>query len=332
VFRCSTIAATIRNSYPSLVDALHNYLQVRLAISQTDQAEKTQQVRIIANIFARANVVCGWLGEHADNSEYFLRHKIGTDLTLSPKWMAAAERFWSRAYWNRTWITQEIAVAQRLIMVCGNIEMPWEQLMYRLRLPFEHPIAGRIHSLVNQRQISTPTYDIWAAARTFRTTNCRDPRDHVYALLSLAKQAPGDPDLPADYTISTLQMYLNLFEIRSHYLHAGFPLAEFFAQMHSIDRSWDLSTLLTSIQEGIDADHDGGMGWQRFQRHEKQGDKFIPVSLQDVLARTEKGKCMYYFDSEEGKYQYVDLSKWYPQWKPPMKDRFRRKMLPPALR
>ena len=73
---------------------------------------------------------------------------------------SAWQAFVRRSYWGRTWIIQEIALAQRLIVHCGPNSMDWKDLVdarldARVRVVDdgeEEPVAGSIWGSLQHNQ------------------------------------------------------------------------------------------------------------------------------------------------------------------------------------
>lgn len=83
-----------------------------LCISQTDLREKEQQVRMIGQIFASAERVLVWLGEHADGSEKLFDTR---DWRCPPGQQHGARRDWKQKLLDiksETEITQEASRAR----------------------------------------------------------------------------------------------------------------------------------------------------------------------------------------------------------------------------
>jgi hypothetical protein len=122
-----------------------------ICINQANDLEKTQQVQMMKDIYAKAFSVRAWLGrateqdaagfallrtiydQHGhyskDSTRLFmedltrpLRHdtlqELGLPLLQDPQWRATADILW-REYFRRIWIVQEILVAQRCTIRCG---------------------------------------------------------------------------------------------------------------------------------------------------------------------------------------------------------------------
>lgn len=129
-----------------------------LCITQTDLAEKAQQVQMIGAIFAAARRVLVWLGEHADGSEELFhdwRHQQPEELAagrgaslkdwgrrllqlqpadpkdeeaeLARAWTWV--KFFHRAYWRRTWIVQELRLAREIVVHVGGDVASWADLI-----------------------------------------------------------------------------------------------------------------------------------------------------------------------------------------------------------
>jgi Heterokaryon incompatibility protein (HET) len=205
-----------------------------LCISQTDLDEKAQQVSIIGSIFSRAQRVRAWVGQHKDDSRLLFDRKVKTDLDH----LLACHYFMFRSYWSRTWIIQEITLAQAVVVHCGSDSQPWEELFGHLnptsngsydRFRELHETDSRVKDYLmhfesrirplhirrgfdprkNDRN-TDPTAalgDFSALLWSFRESQCCDPLDKVYALLSLSTK---DMELRPDYTLTPVQLFMKL--------------------------------------------------------------------------------------------------------------------------
>lgn len=104
-----------------------------LCVDQTNIDEKAVQVLRMATVFGQADLVAVWLGKaeegssdmmdmfsSPENAKYSL--SIINDPALRSGWKKAAQlaRFLQRPYWRRVWIVQEIVVAKRVVIFCGE--------------------------------------------------------------------------------------------------------------------------------------------------------------------------------------------------------------------
>ena len=107
-----------------------------LSISQNDNAEKGRQVGMMSDIFGSAVQVLVWTGEHADNSQkLFVREsddeRRGRQAAkdLDQRHRDVWEAFLDRPYWTRLWVVQEIALAESILVCCGESSIKWDDLV-----------------------------------------------------------------------------------------------------------------------------------------------------------------------------------------------------------
>jgi hypothetical protein len=114
-----------------------------ICINQYDVEERSLQVRIMHLIYSKADEVVVYVGEaekgEAEIVKAILRRASlinGQNTTTrelklfdlnSGDW-AALRNFFNQDYWARVWIIQEVAVAQRVIVLYGGINLPWHDV------------------------------------------------------------------------------------------------------------------------------------------------------------------------------------------------------------
>ncbi|GAB1317159.1 Heterokaryon incompatibility protein-domain-containing protein [Madurella fahalii] len=120
----------------------------QLCINQSDNAEKVVQVAMMDRVYSQASTVVSWLGEgdsHTEGAARLLGKLAGIPRstisrpdfdvaqfvkdTPSGDWLALGA-FLARPYFRRAWIVQEIAMAGRLLVVCGEHVVSWEDLVH----------------------------------------------------------------------------------------------------------------------------------------------------------------------------------------------------------
>lgn len=135
---------------PNLRDALRRLRQPRstriiwidaICIDQKSADEKSVQVPLMEKIYTRAERVIAWLGEETFDSGMaldFIPHltKIA-EVNNKSNWLSHLERdeflrkmmslvhLFSRPWWRRMWIIQEVALAPHVLLVCGSRQIPW---------------------------------------------------------------------------------------------------------------------------------------------------------------------------------------------------------------
>ncbi|KAG7284225.1 hypothetical protein NEMBOFW57_010589 [Staphylotrichum longicolle] len=125
-----------------------------ICINQTDNVEKAHQVAGMGDVYSCADRVLVWLGEAADDSDlacdllpelndrvWAVREKVGAWRALSeeevaslglvpaddPLWKAVL-LLYSRPWFQRLWIVQEIVLARECLFLCGKKKVEWNVL------------------------------------------------------------------------------------------------------------------------------------------------------------------------------------------------------------
>ncbi|WZH43018.1 heterokaryon incompatibility protein-domain-containing protein [Fusarium acuminatum] len=193
-----------------------------LCIDQSFHGERNQQVRIMGDIYKSARQVVVWLGEAADDSHLVFEHlEDDTIEDAFPNYPVPTEekhRAWNslvkRPWFFRTWVIQEIALARRAIVMCGDNSTLWRNIDQSWKPDFsggakglstvhsspgdkpDHPLAGfdpdshawRLRLL----DFGSDPMQILRYSRVCQTT---EVRDRIYGILGLFK--PGF--IPVDY-------------------------------------------------------------------------------------------------------------------------------------
>ncbi|KAF9778519.1 hypothetical protein IL306_003971 [Fusarium sp. DS 682] len=206
-----------------------------LCINQSVHGERNQQVRIMGDIYKSASQVVVWLGDAADDSHLVFQHLIDEDIAegepdhyrvllehhSAP--LEAKRRAWNalvkRPWFFRTWVIQEIALAKRAVIMCGehstlwrNVDESWKpdfsggakglsSVRTAPRNTTDHPIEGfdpDIHAWrLRLLKFGSDPMSILRYSRVCQTTEIRDK---VYGILGLFEPGfiPVDYELPVD--------------------------------------------------------------------------------------------------------------------------------------
>jgi hypothetical protein len=212
-----------------------------ICIDQEDDNERGAQVALMGQIFGKADTVLCWLGEptaHRISALKLLQslsdkveHYIDMDPT-SWAWTwtwdgpvdgidvasvvasaseAHIEALYDSPWFTRLWITQEVSLARRPVLLCGESSIDWKDFEVASRVLARclkgHATAISFASMNNAgslmgsrtryhlitRQLETKPLLIeldthWSLGRIAwesRHQHCKDDRDRVYAVLSL---------------------------------------------------------------------------------------------------------------------------------------------------
>jgi hypothetical protein len=146
---------------------------------------------------------------------------------------AALENLFSRPYWKRIWIVQEITNAHSVEIHCGSNSLSWQTIdrielnkktIKDISLPLRTVerytslfAKGAIRRIMNQRKwtrhyirsqgLEHSSTSFLNLLERFRDFNCTDPRDKIYALLGLASIDKNMPLPKPDYSKSVSEVY-----------------------------------------------------------------------------------------------------------------------------
>ncbi|KAK0719203.1 heterokaryon incompatibility protein-domain-containing protein [Lasiosphaeris hirsuta] len=212
-----------------------------VCINQDDTDERCHQVQLMARIYASARSVLVYIGEGSTESSETV-NLLALGLSLAGKEAAVTALLASPYFW-RVWVLQEIALARKATLICGDASIPWPNFAKQIRElphfgkmafdalltrpPPHHTYGGfgdqgaRWATLRDEaRQISGVPLALSFEAPKFRSIEelprlldlssfceATDPRDKVYALLGLATGTEGYGFLP-DYDTDLEHVYV----------------------------------------------------------------------------------------------------------------------------
>lgn len=159
-----------------------------ICINQRDEREKSQQVRAMDEVYSNAVVVSTWLGfQRPPNWMQWREPGVKTfehyDWFLPEYVLEIAER----EYWSRMWIVQELVLARRIRVHVSDKNFNFDELAWEVREMQKSDDDGDFRQLlahVNARDsdFKQPLHELLLR---FKNCKCSDPRDKVFALLSL---------------------------------------------------------------------------------------------------------------------------------------------------
>ena len=223
--RCGDQLVTVpENLYDALrhlryTDRVRTLWVDAICINQVDTVEKSVQIRIMADIYEKAQAVLVWIGKEDDETEQaFLEARRlaaaqrapNTELPTSQKisynpddhespFSGIAKGFLSifrRDWFKRIWVIQEVSVCRKVNVICGPLIIDWEDLMAVL---VATAVPGTVFD--GWRKAS---YAIFEQRKDFDKSNRPDlsllivrhqdslatkAEDKIYALLGLASDA-----------------------------------------------------------------------------------------------------------------------------------------------
>jgi hypothetical protein len=209
-----------------------------ISVNQADLDERSRQVSLMASLYSHARTVIVWLGPEAQDSGVafsfieLLSKTVFADwldlsitcLTDDERWadkelpppfgdkeLVALQHIFNRPWFERLWVWQEVRLGgERAMVQCGDRLLKWPNFPNAL-LWFnrQHVIAHRhlYKPSLGALCICNPrSYSLCGFLAQARTLKCQDPRDKVFAVLSL----PGPQSLlyvHVDYSKRTSEVY-----------------------------------------------------------------------------------------------------------------------------
>ena len=214
-----------------------------MAINQMDENERNEQVKIMGHIYRHARRVVVWLGLEADNSNIaisaleHLGHQIEASkdfwLFVSPD--AADKEVWNpqvplpfnqeehaavtallqRPWFERLWTVPEIQLANdQAVAQCGSRQFQWSLFRRALHLAetkvnLDRDFVTRCNG-ITRSVVSRKVPVAFVLRRVSRERKCSEPRDKLYAILSLIGPTCAGKIEP-QYSISIWKLYQDFF-------------------------------------------------------------------------------------------------------------------------
>lgn len=122
-----------------------------LCLNQADSDERGQQVRRMGEIYSGAKEVIVWLGPDSASMEWI---HVDVQATRTKMLNKQARRSLDAAiatlqlpYWRRAWIVQEVVLAQRVLVTCGNISIELNEFQERIPKLYPRDIVDNLCDL-----------------------------------------------------------------------------------------------------------------------------------------------------------------------------------------
>lgn len=195
-------------SQPPRPELERSYIWVdAICIDQVDDAERSQQVGIMDKIYKNAECVSVWIGlspipEVWSDTAAPLPGPIKTLDVEYLDWLDYISELANRPYWSRFWVIQEFLLGRDVEILCSNSRIHWSDFKDILSYCAGVELNGDVSQsdllaarstyaalpLITDRhpdrhsEFFQPLYDLLIQ---HRQSQCKDPRDRVFALLGL---------------------------------------------------------------------------------------------------------------------------------------------------
>ncbi|KAF2032104.1 HET-domain-containing protein [Setomelanomma holmii] len=196
----------------------------QICIDQTSKSERNYQVQMMSDIYSRRNCQCviAWLGlESKTVAEQFLESPYSAEQYFESPYRSATHELLLNRYFTRLWIVQEILLASRIRILCGDNWIVWEQLtdaVMHAFLPGKVPPAGWIFDIRQAGNQRKPQLSLAEALAQFAWMGCQDPRDKFYGLLGIV-ETPDSSRARVDYSKSLESIFCDIINIIANPSH-----------------------------------------------------------------------------------------------------------------
>ena len=254
-----------------------------ICINQSDEAERSIQVGLMNQIYSMAEEVIVWLGVECDHSNLAMNlvkffgqflHDAGAEslysymsdgtvqdsieegetevwtraeqqgLIILEAWDAVA-RLLERPWWTRLWIVQEVALARKTRVACGDLEVSWADLLaipyFTVALDSNTVWNPRSAQLAKSRlgdvtpctsiliycenMVDLPSgmlskFELLSALLQLAPRGCSDARDKVFGCLGMVR---SEGMINVDYKQSTAQVYTSCARALAELKEEGVP-------------------------------------------------------------------------------------------------------------
>lgn len=160
----------------------------------------------MGSIYSQAQEVIIWLGSNPLLNQIFLTLRKEVKSVTFGEWCAVrrhsaslVDHVLNNEYWNRAWITQEIFLARKRVILLDDEKFLFNELidiMDFYYLPRKTATSFSRNVVPQEQIIGAPLKDLLAR---FADKQCSIPRDRVFSLLSLCK---GGSSFNIDYNLS----------------------------------------------------------------------------------------------------------------------------------
>jgi hypothetical protein len=229
-----------------------------LCIDQTNNAERSHQVQFMGTIYSTAREVWSWFGHNpaivnlfSKIREWEQQQDVGgvafKKLYHELKTGNGIDGLIKNTYWTRAWITQEVVLSQKLVLLAGREAVDSANLFV---FDMDIPILSETFELYQE----TPS--LLALLQRLDNRQCKIKRDIMYSLLALCREGPK---IVPDYSISDEEVLLRAIQVCSKTFCLCTPII--LAQELDIPIGQDWRVIIRDVAlSKIQTGHEAGRG------------------------------------------------------------------------
>ncbi|KAI0490017.1 HET-domain-containing protein [Xylaria cf. heliscus] len=205
-----------------------------ICIDQSDDIEKREQVALMGDIYSLSQRVFIWIGEHDALTEYafrgltFLAARAKTGkrfhnynwkyVRQSKNWDRITSRnpvnldavvsgvafsaLFSRPWFRRVWVIQEVALSPQAVVVCGKFQIDWHTIAKAYSISETNfDVNNHLGTMLRfQAWPEDLANDIFSLVIMASHQEATKPRDRIYGLLGIDHIHHNQPIIKIDYT------------------------------------------------------------------------------------------------------------------------------------
>lgn len=179
-----------------------------LCINQDLVLERNHQLGLMSQIYGRASRVVVYLGESADESDKAMDWIREIDVPSDFGQFASSDPYYGRVkiirpdttmieallrrpWFSRVWVLQEVALANKAVVCCGNKEISWESFKafkyWNVAASWVETLPYAVETTVKSLYSGggTPGRRLLSMLAATRHCGATDPRDKLFAILPL---------------------------------------------------------------------------------------------------------------------------------------------------
>jgi hypothetical protein len=220
-----------------LKDAARRLWADAICINQKDDAEKSEQVQMMREIYQQGSRTLVWLGQLSSmRSRRSFRliprllkaHEalqLGNEVAASsPPVLTDFLSIFELPYFTRIWVIQEVAVSSSVEVICGENSISWDDLDTAVNMAEQFGAEPYFYMrrLELFLKISNARFAFQAGIKPnllrilvqYRGTSATCEKDKIYALLGLT-------DLEDEHSVRIVPDYREEYSIEDAYQHAA---------------------------------------------------------------------------------------------------------------
>ena len=301
-----------------------------ICINQEDEDEKARQVDMMNKIYKSPQRVSAWLGEEADQSSIAINFLLAikkkrSSASLSQDSLAwiAINKFFSREWFRRVWIVQELVLPPEVVLFCGCESLRWDDIYTAAQLidseanqssaALMKSVAKSVAPVLSLGKLREAHHrgqdsgrrELLSLFKDFQHTLSTDLRDKLFAFQGLACDAE-DQRFNSDYKASLAKVVTNYARVfiergKGMYLlyHAGISNHQVPSRFPSWVPNWTTTKHPETITTwpGSPRNYAASIQTKTDIRMSSKGDKILSVTgyIFDEIVRLGKPS----FDSSE---------------------------------